>query len=57
MADHPTTLWQAMDGDNNVFYRRQQLYAVDGGKLPNLDDCIIAGCRYGGPIGVLSIRV
>ncbi|KZP02553.1 hypothetical protein FIBSPDRAFT_609908 [Athelia psychrophila] len=49
MSEHPTTSWEAMQ-DGNVFYRRQQLYSIPG-KLPNLEDYIIAGCRYGGPIG------
>lgn len=37
--------------DGNVFYRRQQVYSTPG-KLPNLDDFIVAGCRYGGPLGI-----
>jgi hypothetical protein len=49
MAEHPTTSWQAMQ-DGNVFYRQQRLYALDG-KLPNLGDCIVAGCHNGGPLG------
>lgn len=36
--------------EGTVFYRRQQLYSVVG-KLPNLGDYIVAGCRYGGPLG------
>lgn len=57
MATHPTALWEAMQ-EGNVFYRRQQLYSVTG-KLPNLGDYIMAGCRYGGPLGQLfySIQV
>lgn len=51
MTEHPTTSWQAMQ-DGNVFYRRQQLYSVPG-KMPDLSDYIVAGCRYGGPIGRL----
>ena len=47
--DHPTTTWEALQ-DGNVFYRRQQLYSIPG-KLPQLGDFLIAGCRYGGPIG------
>ncbi|TFY83531.1 hypothetical protein EWM64_g490 [Hericium alpestre] len=38
--------------DSNVFYRRQQLYTISG-KLPNLGDCIVAGCRYSGPIALM----
>jgi len=57
MAEHPTSQWQAMDDSNNVFYRRQQLYTLDRGKLPNLDECIVAGSRYGGPIGVLRAEI
>jgi hypothetical protein len=37
--------------DGNVFYRRQQLYSIQG-KLPNLEDYIVAGCRFGGPLGM-----
>ena len=33
-----------------MFYRKQQVYSTPG-KLPNLGDFIIAGCRYGGPLG------
>ncbi|KZP18145.1 vacuolar protein sorting-associated protein 16 [Athelia psychrophila] len=51
MSEHPTTSWEAMQ-DGNVFYRRQQLYSIPG-KLPNLEDYIIAGCRYGGPIALM----
>ncbi|KAI0319241.1 vacuolar assembling/sorting protein VPS16 [Amylostereum chailletii] len=51
MSDHPTSLWQTMQ-DSNVFYRRQQLYTLDG-KLPDFDECIVSGCRYGGPIAVM----
>ena len=53
MAEHPTTSWQAMQ-DGNVFYRQQHLYTLDG-KLPSLGDCIVAGCRNGGPLGALVI--
>lgn len=49
LAEHPTVSWQAMQ-DGKVFYRRQQLYSV-AGKFPNLSDYIVAGCRYGGPLG------
>jgi vacuolar protein sorting-associated protein 16 len=52
MTEHPTASWEAMQ-DGNVFYRRQQLYSIQG-KLPNLEDYIIAGCRYGGPVGTLT---
>jgi hypothetical protein len=47
--DHPTTFWQPMQ-EGNVFYRRQQCYSIPG-KLPDLNGYIIAGCKYGGPIG------
>ena len=50
-TQHPTASWEAMQ-EGNVFYRRQQLYSVTG-KLPNLGDYIMAGCRYGGPLGQL----
>lgn len=53
MAEHPTTSWQAMQ-DGSVFYRQQRLYTLDG-KLPNLGDCIVAGCRNGGPLGACSL--
>ena len=36
--------------DGKVFYRKQQLYMIPD-KLPNLADYIVAGCRYGGPLG------
>lgn len=52
MSEHPTTSWQAMQ-NGTVFYRRQQLYSILG-KLPDLGDYIIAGCRYGGPLGTLT---
>ena len=48
--EHPTSSWQAMQ-DGNVFYRRKQLYSIPG-KLPNLSDYIVAGSRYGGPLGM-----
>ncbi|EGN92883.1 hypothetical protein SERLA73DRAFT_79230 [Serpula lacrymans var. lacrymans S7.3] len=51
MKEHPTALWDAMQ-DGNVFYRRQQLYSTTG-KLPDLRDFIIAGCRNGGPIALM----
>ena len=50
MTEHPTLSWEAMQ-DGSVFYRRHQLYSIPG-KLPgDLQDFIVAGCRYGGPIG------
>ncbi|KAH9852249.1 vacuolar protein sorting-associated protein 16 [Lenzites betulinus] len=52
MTDHPTLSWEAMQ-DGTVFYRRHQLYSIPG-KLPgDLQDFIIAGCRYGGPIAIM----
>ncbi|KAJ3769455.1 Vps16, C-terminal region-domain-containing protein [Lentinula raphanica] len=51
MSEHPTTSWQAMQ-NGTVFYRRQQLYSIMG-KLPDLGDYIIAGCRYGGPLAMM----
>lgn len=51
--EHPTSTWEAMQ-DSTVFYRKQQLYSIPG-KLPNLGDFIVAGCRYGGPLGGLNI--
>ncbi|KAI0278094.1 vacuolar assembling/sorting protein VPS16 [Russula aff. rugulosa BPL654] len=51
MAEHPTTSWQAMQ-DGNVFYRQQRLYTLDG-KLPSLGDCVVAGCRNGGPFALM----
>ncbi|KAK2461284.1 hypothetical protein APHAL10511_006811 [Amanita phalloides] len=55
MTQHPTLSWQAMQ-DGNVFYRKQQLYSIQG-KLLNLSDYVIAGCRYGGPLGKRRTRV
>ncbi|KAF8887599.1 vacuolar protein sorting-associated protein 16 [Infundibulicybe gibba] len=52
MTEHPTTSWQPMQ-DGTVFYRRQQLYTIASGKLPDLSDYIIAGGRYGGPIALM----
>lgn len=49
--EHPTAAWEAMQ-DGNVFYRRQQVYSIPG-KLPSLGDFVIAGCKYGGPLGEL----
>ena len=48
-SEHPTTFWQAIQ-DGNAFYKRQQVYSI-GEKIPDLDDYIVAGCRYGGPVG------
>lgn len=52
VVEHPTTTWEAMP-EGNVFYRRLQLYSIPG-KLPDLSDFIIAGCRNGGPIGACT---
>ena len=55
MSDHPTLSWEPMQ-DGSVFYRRHQLYSISG-KLPgDLQDFIVAGCRYGGPIGMSHHR-
>ncbi|KAF8474481.1 vacuolar assembling/sorting protein VPS16 [Russula ochroleuca] len=51
MAEHPTASWQAMQ-DGSVFYRQQRLYTLDG-KLPSLGDCVVAGCRNGGPLALM----
>lgn len=51
-VDHPTASWEALQ-DGNVFYRRHQVYSI-AGKLPDLGDFLIAGCRYGGPIGMFA---
>ncbi|PCH35379.1 vacuolar protein sorting-associated protein 16 [Wolfiporia cocos MD-104 SS10] len=51
MTDHPTTTWEAIQ-DGNAFYKRHQVYSITG-KLPNLSDFIVAGCRYGGPIAMM----
>jgi hypothetical protein len=48
-ADHPTMTWEAMQ-EGQIFYRKEQVYSIHG-KLPNLGDYIIAGCKNGGPIG------
>ena len=53
MTENPTTSWEAMQ-DGNVFYRRQQLYSVRG-KFPAIGDYVIAGCRYGGPLGLCPV--
>ncbi|KAJ7892873.1 vacuolar assembling/sorting protein VPS16 [Mycena olivaceomarginata] len=49
-AERPSSRWQIMQ-DGRTFYKRQQLYSIPG-KLPNLSDYIVAGCLYGGPIGL-----
>lgn len=54
-VEHPTTTWEAMP-EGNVFYRRLQLYSIPG-KLPNLSDFIVAGCRNGGPIGACAALI
>jgi hypothetical protein len=51
MVDHPTASWDAMQ-DGKVFYRRQQAYNISN-KLPKLDDFVVAGCKYGGPLGMV----
>jgi len=51
MVDHPTASWDAMQ-DGKVFYRRQQVYNISN-KLPKLDDFVVAGCKYGGPLGMV----
>ncbi|KAK7034490.1 Vacuolar protein sorting-associated protein 16 [Paramarasmius palmivorus] len=51
MPEHPTSTWQAMQ-DGTVFYRKQQLYSI-AGKLPDLGDYVVAGCRYGGPLALM----
>ena len=51
MVDHPTASWDAMQ-DGKVFYRRQQIYNISN-KLPKLDDFVVAGCKYGGPLGMV----
>lgn len=55
MAEHPTTSWQAMQG-GSVFYRKQQIYSLQG-KLPDLNDYIVAGCRNGGPLGLFRVYI
>lgn len=53
MAEHPTTTWEAMQ-EGQVFYRKQQVYSIPG-KLPDLENYIISGCRNGGPIGMCTL--
>ncbi|CAK5269240.1 unnamed protein product [Mycena citricolor] len=50
-TERPSSKWQIMQ-DGRTFYKRQQLYSIPG-KLPNLNDYIVAGCRYGGPLALL----
>ncbi|KAL5523006.1 VPS16 [Sanghuangporus sanghuang] len=50
-VNHPTSSWQAMQ-DGTVFYRKHQLYNIQD-KLPKLDEYIVAGCRFGGPIAMM----
>ncbi|KAF9060166.1 Vps16, N-terminal region-domain-containing protein [Rhodocollybia butyracea] len=51
MSEHPTTSWKSLQ-DGKGFYRRQQLYSLQG-KLPDLGDYVISGCRYGGPLAIM----
>ncbi|KAF9239872.1 vacuolar assembling sorting protein VPS16 [Melanogaster broomeanus] len=51
VVEHPTATWEAMP-EGNVFYRRLRLYSIPG-KLPDLNDFVIAGCRNGGPIALM----
>ncbi|KAI0743728.1 vacuolar protein sorting-associated protein 16 [Daedaleopsis nitida] len=52
MSQHPTLTWEPMQ-DGSVFYNRHQLYSISG-KLPgDLNDFIIAGCRYAGPLAIM----
>ncbi|KAI0732710.1 vacuolar protein sorting-associated protein 16 [Fomitopsis betulina] len=51
MTEHPTSSWEAMQ-DGNAFYKRHQLYSIPG-KLPELTNFVVAGCRYGGPIALM----
>ena len=55
MVDHPTASWDAMQ-DGKVFYRRQQIYSIPN-KLPRLDDFVVAGCKHGGPLGMVCSGV
>lgn len=55
MVDHPTASWDAMQ-DGMVFYKRQQVYNISN-KLPKLDDFVVAGCKYGGPLGMVCSGV
>ncbi|KAG1736151.1 Vps16, C-terminal region-domain-containing protein [Suillus paluster] len=50
-VQHPSATWEAVS-NGIVFYRRQQLYTLPG-KLPNLSDYLIAGCKNGGPIALM----
>lgn len=50
-VQHPSATWEAVS-NGIVFYRRQQLYTLPG-KLPNLADHLIAGCKNGGPIALM----
>ncbi|KAG1823496.1 vacuolar assembling sorting protein VPS16 [Suillus subaureus] len=50
-VQHPSATWEAVS-NGIVFYRRQQLYTLPG-KLPNIADYLIAGCKNGGPIALM----
>ncbi|KAG2117327.1 Vps16, C-terminal region-domain-containing protein [Suillus discolor] len=50
-VQHPSATWEAVSS-GVVFYRRQQLYTLPG-KLPNIADYLIAGCKNGGPIALM----
>ncbi|KAG2036792.1 vacuolar assembling sorting protein VPS16 [Suillus americanus] len=50
-VQHPSATWEAVS-NGIVFYRRQQLYTLPG-KLPNIADYLIAGCKNSGPIALM----
>lgn len=50
-VQHPSATWEAVS-NGIVFYKRQQLYTLPG-KLPNIADYLIAGCKNGGPIALM----
>lgn len=54
-VQHPSATWEAVS-NGIVFYKRQQLYTLPG-KLPNIADYVIAGCKNGGPIGMCLIQL
>lgn len=47
----PSATWEALgDGDQAAYYRKQDVYKLQW-NLGNLDDYIMAGSKWGGPIG------
>lgn len=57
LSAHPTLSWEAMQ-DGAVFYSRKHVYEMvwnlASGGVGDLSGYIIAGARFGGPIGMFA---